>query len=265
MFAEAGVPRHPDALPAVTAPEKAERLARIAADGVELTVAVDSRRGGRDLSAALARHGATAQLLVELDVGLTAPASRRAGAVAGGAGPRRAARGRGGRHQLLPGPLPGRRRDRARPADGGRRAAARGARRLRWPPASRCDRISGGSTPTRYLTHETCVTELRSGTYALVRPQRPARRGRRARRAVGRGDRHLRRGARPDRGRRGLEDAHVGLARRRRPRRLRRLARTPACTTSTRSTATSTSASLERAARGRRPRSGSSRTTPAAA
>src|SRR3954454_16308351 len=31
----------------------------------------------------------------------------------------------------------------------------------------RCDRISGGSTPTRYLTHETCVTELRSGTYAL--------------------------------------------------------------------------------------------------
>ena len=32
----------------------------------------------------------------------------------------------------------------------------------------RCDRISGGSTPTRYLTHETCVNELRSGTYALL-------------------------------------------------------------------------------------------------
>jgi D-serine deaminase-like pyridoxal phosphate-dependent protein len=31
----------------------------------------------------------------------------------------------------------------------------------------RCDRISGGSTPSRYLTHETCVNELRSGTYAL--------------------------------------------------------------------------------------------------
>jgi D-serine deaminase-like pyridoxal phosphate-dependent protein len=30
-----------------------------------------------------------------------------------------------------------------------------------------CDRISGGSTPTRSMTHETCVTELRSGTYAL--------------------------------------------------------------------------------------------------
>jgi D-serine deaminase-like pyridoxal phosphate-dependent protein len=32
----------------------------------------------------------------------------------------------------------------------------------------RCDRISGGSTPTRFLTHETCVNELRSGTYALL-------------------------------------------------------------------------------------------------
>src|SRR5258707_695326 len=32
----------------------------------------------------------------------------------------------------------------------------------------RCDRISGGSTPTRYFTHETCVNELRSGTYALL-------------------------------------------------------------------------------------------------
>jgi D-serine deaminase-like pyridoxal phosphate-dependent protein len=32
----------------------------------------------------------------------------------------------------------------------------------------RTDRISGGSTPTRYLTHTTCVNELRSGTYALL-------------------------------------------------------------------------------------------------
>ena len=31
-----------------------------------------------------------------------------------------------------------------------------------------CERISGGSTPTRYMTHETCVNELRSGTYALL-------------------------------------------------------------------------------------------------
>jgi D-serine deaminase-like pyridoxal phosphate-dependent protein len=32
----------------------------------------------------------------------------------------------------------------------------------------RCERISGGSTPTRFMTHETCVNELRSGTYALL-------------------------------------------------------------------------------------------------
>jgi D-serine deaminase-like pyridoxal phosphate-dependent protein len=32
----------------------------------------------------------------------------------------------------------------------------------------RSDRISGGSTPTRFLTHETCVNELRSGTYSLL-------------------------------------------------------------------------------------------------
>jgi D-serine deaminase-like pyridoxal phosphate-dependent protein len=31
-----------------------------------------------------------------------------------------------------------------------------------------CDRVSGGSTPTRYLTHTTCVNELRAGTYAML-------------------------------------------------------------------------------------------------
>ena len=46
----------------------------------------------------------------------------------------------------------------------------------------RCDRISGGSTPSRYLTHETCVNELRSGTYALLdRVDGDARHGARSR------------------------------------------------------------------------------------
>ena len=31
-----------------------------------------------------------------------------------------------------------------------------------------CTSLSGGSTPTRYLTHTTCVNELRIGTYALL-------------------------------------------------------------------------------------------------
>ena len=30
------------------------------------------------------------------------------------------------------------------------------------------ERISGGSTPSRFMTHETCVNELRAGTYALL-------------------------------------------------------------------------------------------------
>ena len=84
----------------------------------------------------------------------------------------------------------------------------------------RSDRISGGSTPTRYLTHETCVNELRSGTLRAARPQRSAAR---EVRAVGRGDRHLRRRARADRDRRGLQDADLGHAPGRRQRRDRRL------------------------------------------
>ena len=57
----------------------------------------------------------------------------------------------------------------------------------------RSDRISGGSTPTRYLTHETCVNELRSGTYALLDRNEGTLE---TLRAVGRGDGHLGRRAR---------------------------------------------------------------------
>ena len=49
---------------------KWERLARLAAEGIELTVAVDGSYAAEGLSAALVRHGARATLLVELDVGL---------------------------------------------------------------------------------------------------------------------------------------------------------------------------------------------------
>ena len=148
---------------------------------------------------------------------------------------------RGRRHQLLPGPLPRRRRDdpRARRRESTRCCARRATRSP--PPACRSDRISGGSTPTRYLTHETCVNELRSGTYALL-----DRDGRRARevRALGRGHRHLRlpcpgqividagsktftSDSHPD----GDHGAIVGCP-------------APTCTRSTRSTATSTSPAL---------------------
>src|SRR3954447_17535109 len=69
VFAEAGAPRLLMHYPPY-APQKAERLALIATGGVDLTVAVDSRAAAENLSAALHRHGTTAELLVELDVGL---------------------------------------------------------------------------------------------------------------------------------------------------------------------------------------------------
>ena len=49
---------------------KWERLAQLASDGVDLTVAVDGFYAAQGLSAALARRGARATLLVEMDVGL---------------------------------------------------------------------------------------------------------------------------------------------------------------------------------------------------
>jgi D-serine deaminase-like pyridoxal phosphate-dependent protein len=147
---------------------KWERLARLAADGIELTVAVDGTFAAEGLSAALARHGARATLLVEMDVGLhrtgqtTAAgalelaqrlASLPAVEVAG--------------ISCYPGHCRGDDatvRSRVRDVD----ALLRETRDAFVAAGLRCDRISGGSTPTRFLTHETCVNELRSGTYALL-------------------------------------------------------------------------------------------------
>jgi D-serine deaminase-like pyridoxal phosphate-dependent protein len=57
---------------------KWERLAQLASDGVDLTVAVDGFYAAQGLSAALARRGATATLLVEMDVGLHRTGQTRA-------------------------------------------------------------------------------------------------------------------------------------------------------------------------------------------
>src|SRR6478609_7613938 len=57
VFHEAGAPRLLVHYPPFGR-EKCDRLARIAADGVELTVAVDSVAAAEGLSAALGRHGA---------------------------------------------------------------------------------------------------------------------------------------------------------------------------------------------------------------
>jgi D-serine deaminase-like pyridoxal phosphate-dependent protein len=173
VFHEAGAPRILMHYPPF-GPVKAERVAALAAEGLELTVAVDSVWAAEALSAALVRHGARAQVLVELDVGLHRTGqTTAAGALAVAQGLSRLpaidvtgisnypGHCRGdvveGHAQLMA-------------AD----AFLRETRDLLLAAGLRCDRISGGSTPTRYWTHETCVTELRSGTYALHDRNDPA-------------------------------------------------------------------------------------------
>jgi D-serine deaminase-like pyridoxal phosphate-dependent protein len=166
VFHEAGAPRILMHYPPF-GPEKADRLARLVADGLELTVAVDSVWAAEALSAALQRRGLTAQLLVELDVGLHRtgqPTTAGALAVAQGLSKLPAVEVAG--ISCYPGHCRGDAetvRSRLMAAD----AQLREARDAFLAAGIPCDRISGGSTPTRHLTHETCVTELRSGTYAL--------------------------------------------------------------------------------------------------
>src|SRR6185503_14311563 len=69
VFQEAGAPRILVHYPPFGT-DKWERLARIASEGVDLTVAVDGLPAAEGLAAALDRRGAHATLLVEMDVGL---------------------------------------------------------------------------------------------------------------------------------------------------------------------------------------------------
>ncbi len=167
VFFEAGAPRLLQHYPPV-GEAKWERLARLAASGLELTVAVDGPLAAEGLSAALARHGATAELLVEVDVGLhrtgqTTPEGATALAQQLSKLPAVQVVGiscypghcRGGTEEL---------RSLVAEYD----ARLRAVRDAFLAAGIECRRISGGSTPTRYLTHETCVNELRSGTYALL-------------------------------------------------------------------------------------------------
>ena len=167
VFAEAGAPRLLVHYPLLGA-DKWDRLARLAAGGVEVTVAVDGVASAEGLAAALGRHGAGAELLVELDVGLNRT----------GQGTAAGALSLAERLSRLPAVevagiscYPGHCRGdeatvRSLLADAD--ALMRETRGAFESAGIRCDRISGGSTPTRYLTHETCVNELRSGTYAFL-------------------------------------------------------------------------------------------------
>lgn len=167
VFHDAGAPRILVHYPPFGA-DKCDRLARIAAEGLELTVAVDSLAPAEGLSAALNRRGASAELLVELDVGL-----HRTGQVTTTGALDLAQRLSSlsavevGGISCYPGHCRGDAKTiQSRLADVD--ALLRETRDTFTGAGIRCDRISGGSTPTRYLTHETCVNELRAGTYALL-------------------------------------------------------------------------------------------------
>jgi len=148
--------------------DKWDRLADVAAAGVDLTVAVDSAAPAAGLAETLARRGLKATLLVEVDVGLRRTGqttSKGALAVAQELSRLPAVEVAG--ISCYPGhcrPEDPLLRTRLDEVDG----FLRDTRDAFLAAGIRCDRISGGSTPTRFYTHETCVTELRSGTYALL-------------------------------------------------------------------------------------------------
>ena len=167
VFQEAGAPKILVHYPPFGA-DKWNRLARIAAEGVELTVAVDGLAPAEGLSAALQRHGARAELLVELDVGLHRTGQTTAeGALALAQALSRLPAVEVAGISCYPGHCRGDEATvRSLLADAD--SLMRETRGAFESAGIRCDRISGGSTPTRYLTHETCVNELRSGTYAFL-------------------------------------------------------------------------------------------------
>jgi D-serine deaminase-like pyridoxal phosphate-dependent protein len=167
VFQEAGVPRILLHYPAL-GEAKWQRLAGIAAAGVELTVAVDSVAPAEGLGRALGARGLSADVLVELDVGL-----HRTGqtTVEGAVALAERLAGLPGLEVAGISCYPGH----CRRGDPDAREKVRAVDELLRAAASafdeaglRRDRISGGSTPTRDLTHTTCVNELRAGTYALL-------------------------------------------------------------------------------------------------
>jgi D-serine deaminase-like pyridoxal phosphate-dependent protein len=167
VFQEAGAPALLVHYPPFGA-DKWRRLAEVAAQGVELTVAVDSVAPAAGLAGELDRRGLRAELLVELDVGLHRTGQTTvAGALEVAQQLSRLPAVEVTGISCYPG--------HCRPEDPNLRARLdevdallRETRDAFSAAGLRCDRISGGSTPTRFFTHETCVNELRSGTYALL-------------------------------------------------------------------------------------------------
>jgi D-serine deaminase-like pyridoxal phosphate-dependent protein len=167
VFQEAGVPKLLVHYPPC-GEAKWERLADIAAAGVELTIAVDSVAPAEGLARTFERRGLSAELLIELDVGMHRTGQTTvAGAVAVAEQLARLPALEVAGISCYPGHC--RRDDPDLPAK--LQAVDELLRETRDAfdrAGARTDRISGGSTPTRHLTHTTCVNELRAGTYSLL-------------------------------------------------------------------------------------------------
>lgn len=145
---------------------RAERLAAVAR-AVRLTVALDSTAAADLLEAALANEGATAEVLVELDVGM-----RRTGAPSVDSAVAIGEHVDGLRHLRLAGLscYPGHIR---RGSEFTQQLSAMNqllvdCRSRFTAKGLRVTRISGGSTPTVRAAHNTVVTELRPGTYVFL-------------------------------------------------------------------------------------------------
>lgn len=131
---------------------------------VPLSVALDSALSAEGLSSALTSAGVDAEILLELDTGL-----RRTGLASAADAVALAQR-----IDRLPSlavagisTYPGHLRGTSEEIVSGLRevdARLREARDELERAGFSCSRVSGGTTPTRYLTHETCVNELRAGT-----------------------------------------------------------------------------------------------------
>jgi D-serine deaminase-like pyridoxal phosphate-dependent protein len=146
---------------------KWERLARVAGE-VELTVALDSIEVAAPLAAALRRAGTSAEVLVELDIGLGRTGLDPAGAVAVGED---ISRLEGGLElaglSCYPGHLrdaPGTMAERLAPV----RDILDETRATYASTGLRCDRVSGGSTATFRHSHEIGLTEARPGNYVFL-------------------------------------------------------------------------------------------------
>ena len=163
VFRDAGAPRLLVHYPPF-GQAKWERLADVAGD-VELTVAVDSLFPAEGLAAELQRRGVKADVLVEMDVGLHRTGqTSAAGAVALAQELSRLPALRLVGISCYPGHFHGDFRSDLFAAS----AVLEEARDAFDAAGLPTDRISGGSTPSRFMTHETCVNELRAGTYALL-------------------------------------------------------------------------------------------------